>query len=60
MNKRQELIKEAETYDKSWNSLGEPYGAQNRYRDELIDHLEELSDEEIEAIDSLDEYDYKS
>ncbi len=57
-SKRDLLIERAQSYDKEWNSRGEPRGPWDRFRDELIDHLVELSDEEIEEIKNLDTYDY--
>ena len=59
MNRRQELIAEVKTWDATYRQDGEPFLKGNRFSDEMIDHLESLSDNEIEAIDDIYLYDYK-
>jgi hypothetical protein len=57
--KRKNLIAEVESWDASWRHDGEPRMQPNRYKDDLIEHLEELPSEEVEAINDIYEYDYK-
>ena len=58
-DKRRELIEEVRSWGKSYRQDGEPGLKDNRYADEMIDHLELLTDEQIDAIEDIHEYDYR-
>jgi hypothetical protein len=57
--KRRELIEEVKSWGRSYRSDGEPGLPDNRYTDEMIDHLELLTDEQIDAIEDIHDYDYR-
>lgn len=55
---RHRFLSEVSTWDRAWNSLGEPRGPLNRHRDDFLDHINHPSDDEILKIKDIEEYDY--